>query len=420
MSIYISLGWNCAPAIMRKNIFKQYKKTGYLTTPFDLCVTPYEGLCKCLEENFTNFFDLRMENNIIMNAYDMWFNHEQPFMFYSENNFAEFKNRYNARIENFRNYLSSNKFIYFIHSNPFESSIKLYNIIEKIYPKLKYLIISIMNADVDLYKTHFSLNSDCKAHSKLNVNLIPINTNNTKNIVYIKNNDDYTKIIELYKDYFMCTNKYGKYCVPKGNLKGIDWILSNNFVHEEQTLLFIKNNVSEGSIITAGAHIGSFLPFLSMSCKTVYAFEPDPENFRYSILNIDNNKLTNVILKNYALSSYDGVITMKTENLIEKSLCRVSIYDYDLTTKCHKLDTIFHDVNDNINIIQLDVQLHEYDILNGAINLITKHKPIIITEELITKELPTFLIELNYIKHCLKINDNVIFYIPNVHSLQTH
>ena len=55
--IYISLGWNCAPAIIRKNILKQFKKTGYLTQPFDLCVTPYSGLCECLKDNFSKFFN---------------------------------------------------------------------------------------------------------------------------------------------------------------------------------------------------------------------------------------------------------------------------------------------------------------------------------------------------------------------------
>lgn len=165
--IYISLGWNCAPAIMRKNKFKLSKENGYKTCPFDLCVTPYNGLIDCLKTDFSDFFNLRIENGIIMNKYNMWFNHEAPMELYANNNFEKFKERYTNRINNFKEYLSGVFEVCFIHSDPFHSSEEIYKIITEKYPNLKFKIISIHNSDIDVYKNHFSEKSDCKTHSEM-------------------------------------------------------------------------------------------------------------------------------------------------------------------------------------------------------------------------------------------------------------
>jgi hypothetical protein len=52
--IPISLGWNCNPALYRANNLNYKKGNGYLTCPFDLCVSPFIGLCKCLYDEFDN------------------------------------------------------------------------------------------------------------------------------------------------------------------------------------------------------------------------------------------------------------------------------------------------------------------------------------------------------------------------------
>ena len=54
----ISLGWNCSAAQeglvlnLRKN-----KNHGYNTCPFDMMITNYIGLCKCIEDDFKYFCD---------------------------------------------------------------------------------------------------------------------------------------------------------------------------------------------------------------------------------------------------------------------------------------------------------------------------------------------------------------------------
>uniref|UniRef100_A0A6C0BA46 Uncharacterized protein n=1 Tax=viral metagenome TaxID=1070528 RepID=A0A6C0BA46_9ZZZZ len=56
MTIYISLGYNCDSRMYIKNKLNLTKQNGYKTCPFDLCITSFESLCKCIETDFQHFF----------------------------------------------------------------------------------------------------------------------------------------------------------------------------------------------------------------------------------------------------------------------------------------------------------------------------------------------------------------------------
>ena len=419
--LYISLGWNCSPAIMRKNMFYQSKESGYNTQPFDLCVTPYSSLCECISEDFSNFFDLRLEDGIIMNYYNMWFNHESPTEFYANDNFKEFKNRYSNRINNFRKYLNGDNEICFIHSNPYEDSLKLCDIISHKYPNLIFKILAIQYADIDVYKNHFSDKSDCKTHGKMGKLM---NFDYKKQIVSIDKIfyiEDDNKLY-FFKDFNIYKNKYGKYLTPIGLDKGIDWVLRNEFIHEDETLTFISNIIKNGSIITAGTHIGTFLPFYSKISNKVYGFEPEPENFRFSIANILFNNLKNVEMQNIALGDKNTELFLKNKNLVEKSLCSIrNINSMDcIKINCKTLDSVFtNDKVYDISVIQLDVEEYEEHVLNGAINLITKYKPVIIYEKWGKLDicLPNCLQKLGYVCLNRKINENQVAYLPSIHNI---
>lgn len=164
----ISLGWNCNPACIRANKYNFKKGNGYLSCPFDLGVTPFNGLCDCILDNFdrTKFFNLRIEydpinkQDCILNEYDMWFNHESEKLNnnekiewypgkWSENNFQLFKERYDRRIENFTNYISKNN-ILFIIENPIDDISKIIDIIKNKYPQLNFKILHILGS-TELY-----------------------------------------------------------------------------------------------------------------------------------------------------------------------------------------------------------------------------------------------------------------------------
>jgi hypothetical protein len=168
---YVSIGWNCNPRVFIKNNLKMTKSSGYKTGPFDLCVTQFPALVKCINSNFANFFDnLRLipgENapgdrtgcgpggNNITNAYGMIFNHEgstHSHMFsegkndddyYIRNNFQKFKERYIKRINNFRNYIKfSREIVLIFNKHPDENYddheiLKLFN---TAYPGKKFIL----------------------------------------------------------------------------------------------------------------------------------------------------------------------------------------------------------------------------------------------------------------------------------------
>jgi hypothetical protein len=95
----ISLGWNCSAAQdglklgIRKN-----KENGYKTCPFDMMISNYIGLCKCIEDDFKYFYDVNYlelrpcpimsgyipnqkddEKWVYNSYYCFYFNHESPF-----------------------------------------------------------------------------------------------------------------------------------------------------------------------------------------------------------------------------------------------------------------------------------------------------------------------------------------------------
>jgi hypothetical protein len=168
---YISIGYNCNPRIHIRNSLQISKSNGYKTCPFDLCVTPFESLYKCLETDFLYFFDdLRLISgsnacgdrplcgkggNNITNYYGITFNHEgsthshmfnegkNDDEFYIRNDFQKFKERYTERIKNFKEYLKTSKNITFIyHSYTSEQIRSLNELLVKLYSNdFSYLAI---------------------------------------------------------------------------------------------------------------------------------------------------------------------------------------------------------------------------------------------------------------------------------------
>jgi hypothetical protein len=168
----ISLGNACASAIWGKNMsIRKSKEEGYNTCPFDLMLSNYKGICKCIREDFTNFINpdyLVLKTNpapdcIINTYYNFGFNHETPYhadLYKSEkwsegpnhfmnNNYANFIKRYATRINNFKNYLedSTNSITFILQfkneENPNDDCIELRNVLKNKYPSLNYEIIII-------------------------------------------------------------------------------------------------------------------------------------------------------------------------------------------------------------------------------------------------------------------------------------
>lgn len=172
MTVGISLGWNCYPAIYgAENGIRKTKANGYNRCPFDEMITNYNGVLKCIDEDFQDFYNLDYidikqisakskycaNDFLIYNKkYNFIFNHESPghanlwyhqkwaggMNHYVDNNYKLFVERYKRRVDNFRNYLQSGEEIIFLLSAPSDDDdfYELRTILNKKYPNLKYSI----------------------------------------------------------------------------------------------------------------------------------------------------------------------------------------------------------------------------------------------------------------------------------------
>ena len=192
-SIGISLGFNCeALNFALKNGIRNKKSDGYLTCPFDFMFASYMGVIKCIEEDFLglcdpvnlsmikigtlkpcSFWQTPLDEEWLCNSkYNFLFSHESNHAnlhliqnweggkeHFTANNYSNFINRYTKRINNFRSYISSGKFINFV-INKFTMDVSLLDeTIKRKYPDLKYTIIRINTDDINFYKNNMMFGS---------------------------------------------------------------------------------------------------------------------------------------------------------------------------------------------------------------------------------------------------------------------
>jgi hypothetical protein len=165
----ISLGWNCESAIKGVEMgIRKRKSDGYQTCPFDECLTNYDGIILCLQEDFRYFCDphylklltvpfstggiVRGETLIYHARYHFLFNHESPGHgnlyltqnwsggknHYIDNGFEKFIERYTRRIHHFREYLRSS--VHFIIGTFLPNINELEDVLNKTYPTLEFQI----------------------------------------------------------------------------------------------------------------------------------------------------------------------------------------------------------------------------------------------------------------------------------------
>lgn len=187
-------------------------------------------------------------------------------------------------------------------------------------------------------------------------------------------------------------NKYGGYCVPLSSRHrpAAKKILAGE-VWEPETIEFLTSHCNDGDIIHAGTFFGDFLPALSQPLTTgakVWAFEPNPENYRCALITTYLNDLQSTIeLMNAGLGQQRGSLSMVTKDaegrslggssrVVEKSCGTGSISVQILT-----IDEIVPP-DRRVSIIQLDVEGFEQPALSGALRTIQCYRPILILETL--------------------------------------
>jgi len=184
-------------------------------------------------------------------------------------------------------------------------------------------------------------------------------------------------------------NEYGGYCTPVSSQSrfAVQKILRGK-VYEPDTIKYMRTHCGEGDIVHAGTFFGDFLPGLSSALGSeakIWAFEPNPENFRCAQITASINQLDNVNLMNAGLGSEPAILEMLVETETGVPLGGGSTFlksnkkGKTVEVKIVKIDDIVPK-DRTVAIIQLDVEGFEEEALKGAIETIHRCEPIIILE----------------------------------------
>jgi FkbM family methyltransferase len=146
-------------------------------------------------------------------------------------------------------------------------------------------------------------------------------------------------------------------------------------------LLFLKVDFSKSTAIDIGANIGNHSLYFSDHFEKVISFEPHP--MTYKVLSLNSELSNNITCYNIGLSDSDGIaiLEIKKYNIGGSFITDKKINNSEII-RLEKLDS-FQDIN-NIKLIKIDVEGHEYKTILGAQEIIKKNMPIVIFEQQIS------------------------------------
>lgn len=146
--------------------------------------------------------------------------------------------------------------------------------------------------------------------------------------------------------------------------------------HSIANLPEVKSLKSPDVVIDVGAFIGDTALIFSENGAEVYAFEPQEDAFFCMEYNTFNNS-TNIVAINEAVGNGDQ-ISVNQDPLDGNSGTRTIKPDQN-GRKSIRLDDYFAKFS-AIDLIKIDCEGYEPSVIQGAKNIINKHKPIIICE----------------------------------------
>lgn len=133
-------------------------------------------------------------------------------------------------------------------------------------------------------------------------------------------------------------------------------------------------------VVDVGANIGTHTLEFAKKAKHVYSFEPQKQNYDMLVTNVTLNALTNVWHYREALSNEVGWAQVgKYDPSTVGNFGACEINESGPAAQCCPLDTI-SDFMFPPDLIKIDVEGHEYEVLQGAKETIAKHRPVLYVE----------------------------------------
>lgn len=133
-----------------------------------------------------------------------------------------------------------------------------------------------------------------------------------------------------------------------------------------------------GTAIDGGAYIGTFSTHIVPHFKRVIAFEPLKENFDCLVLNVPT------------VECHHAALSDKTEmRSIGQPAEGRKTYQWTIGEQINATPVQGQAIDDlgltDVNLIKLDVESHEFEVLQGAIKTIKLCRPVIMIEEKLDK-----------------------------------
>lgn len=133
--------------------------------------------------------------------------------------------------------------------------------------------------------------------------------------------------------------------------------------------------------VQAGGHTGTVPKILAAYFERVLTFEPDPINFVHLTEQLQN---TGVSVMEAALSSKHGQLPITTPPG-RTDLTHIVNDSSGRAVDCIPLD---HFSFQTVDLLALDVAGHELEALEGAVDTIYKHRPVIVVEQGVLRGIP--------------------------------
>jgi len=163
--------------------------------------------------------------------------------------------------------------------------------------------------------------------------------------------------------------------VPEGDTKMTRHIESDKspalaeYEHKQRKTI-LKNIPVKNTFVDVGANVGVWSITLAQHFDTVYSYEPSVRNRECLEKNVEGK----TIIKNVALSNFNGESTFHDEikNCGNSKLWNEGDVPGLYNVPVRKLD---EENIENISLIKMDVQGYEWQVIQGAQNVIEQQQP---------------------------------------------
>jgi len=232
------------------------------------------------------------------------------------------------------------------------------------------------------------------------------------------------------KSDFVEIDGHKMYLDPLDSLK-----LSINKSYEEFETELVKRTIKEGNVVVdIGANIGYFtLIFAKLVGKngSVFAFEPELNNFNILKKNIEINNYANVKLVKKAISDKTKIMRLflNDSNKGSHTLGKQKNNKQSTEIESVRLDDFF-DINNKIDFIKIDIEGAEIDAINGMSKILQNNKDLKILIEynplmlkgfgITSQKFFTTLRELNFNIYDLDDQNKKLIHIKSADDLEKY